>query len=379
VESQTPDPPATFSLRGRLSAISLDADGLHHPTGGRRGRLIYTAYRDLTHLATSSRAVWLGTRRSVYVLSRRTFVDPHGPEHLVRALLSQIARQPGGSAQLARMAQIEETARGRTRLRATWTLFAVCAALYAVQLVGGESVRVVGYFTGALVGDGDWWRIVTGNLLHANALHLIVNLIGLLAVGALVERALGTAATTCVMAGAGIGAMAASTWSPLPVVGVSGILAGLLAALLWLELRFADALPAWWRVPRRALIGVIALSALLSLLPFVAAAAHAGGFAAGGITAAMLAWRGPRTRPAGVGLRAVAGGSVALAVLAVAVAGGELLGPGDFAATRRSCTTRARTTPASSAAASSASATPRTVRTTRRRTRRARRNASSPG
>jgi len=134
-----------------------------------------------------------------------------------------------------------------------------------------------------------------------------------------------------VMVAAGLGAMVASMWSALPVVGVSGILCGLLAALLWLELRFADALPAWWRVPRRALFGVIGLTALLSLLPFVAAGAHAGGFAGGGIAAAALAWRGPRTRPSGIGLRALAGASAAVAALAIAVAGGQLLHPGEFA------------------------------------------------
>ncbi len=330
MESDTSGELATFSLRGRPRAITLEDEGLHHPTGTRFGGPIYTAFRDITHLATSSRAIWLGTRRSVYVIARRTFVDPHGPEHLVRALLEQIARQPGGSAQLARMAQVEETARGRVPLRATWGLFAICAALYAAQIVGGESVRVAGYFMGALVADGDWWRVVTGNLLHANALHLALNLIGLLAVGSIVERALGTVATACVMVAAGLGAMVASMWSPLPVVGVSGILCGLLAALLWLELRFADALPAWWRVPRRALFGVIGLTALLSLLPFVAAGAHAGGFAGGGIAAAALARRGPRTRPSGIGLRAVAGASAAVAALAIAVAGSELLSPGDF-------------------------------------------------
>jgi rhomboid protease GluP len=332
VDSLPPSEPATFSLRGRPRAITLEEDGLHHPTGARRGGLIYTAYRDITHLASSSRAIWIGTHRSVYVIARRTFVDPHGPEHLVRALLARIARQPGGTAQLARMAEIEETARGRVPLRATWGLFAACAALYAAQLFGGEGVRVVGYFAGPLVADGDWWRVVTGNLLHASAPHLIVNLVGLLAIGSLVERALGTVATMCVMAASGLGAMAASAWSPLPVVGVSGILCGLLAAMLWLELRFADALPAWWRVPRRALLAVIGLTALLSLLPFVAAGAHAGGFAAGGIAAAALAWRGPRTRPSGIALRAVASASVAVAALAIAVAGSELLQPGEFAA-----------------------------------------------
>lgn len=328
-----PDEPTTFALRGSPEEITLEVDGLHHPTGARLGGSIYTAYRDITHLATSSRAIWLGTRRSVYVISRRLFADPHGPEHLVRGLLAKIARQPGGSAQLARMAEIEEAARGPTRLRATWGLFAACAALYAVQLFGGEIVMVAGYFTAGLAADGDWWRIVTGNLLHANALHLVVNLLGVLAVGSLVERALGTAATTCVMAGAGLGAMAASAlWSPMPVVGVSGILSGLLGALLWLELRFPDVMPAWWRVPRRALFGVIGLTALLSFLPFVAAAAHAGGFVGGGIATAAVAWNGPRNRPAGIGLRALAGATTAVSTLAIAVAGSELLRPGEFTA-----------------------------------------------
>ena len=225
-----PSEPTTFSLRGRPGAITLDAEGLHHPTGTRRGGLVFSAYRDLTHLATSSRAIWLGTRRSVYVIARRTFVDPHGPENLVRALLAQISRQPDGSAQLARMAQIEETARHDTPLRATWGLAIACAAVYVAQLIGGQSVQVIGYFTGQLTAEGDWWRVVTGNLLHANAVHLILNLLGLIAIGSLVERSLGTAATVCVMACAGLGAMAGSgLWSAQPVVGVSGIVFGLLA------------------------------------------------------------------------------------------------------------------------------------------------------
>jgi membrane associated rhomboid family serine protease len=333
VESVTQGEPTSFSLRGRPGAITLEAGGLHHPTGARWGGPVYTAYSDITHLATSPRAVWLGTRRSVYVVARRTFVDPNGPEHLVRALLEQIARQPGGAAQLARMAQIEETSRTRVPLRATWGLTLVCVALYAAQWLGGENVYTVGYFTGVLVGDGDWWRVVTGNLLHANALHLILNVLGLLAIGSLVERALGTAATVCVMAAAGVGAMAASAWwSTLPVVGVSGIVCGLIAALAWLELRFSEDLPAWWRVPRRALLGVIAGTALLSLLPFIAAAAHAGGFAGGGAAALALAWRkfGARRTPGWV--RGLAGASTVITALAVGAAGYELVRPGEFAA-----------------------------------------------
>ena len=322
---------ATFSLRGRARAIELDTGGLHHPTGARFGGLVYTRYRDITHLASSSRSVWIGTRRSVYVIGRRSFVDPNGPEHLVRALLEQIARQPGGSAQLARMAEIEETARDVRPLRATWGLLFACAAVYAAQLLGGDNVFTIGYFAGALAADGDWWRIVTGNLLHANAAHLILNLLGLLAIGSLVERALGTAATGCVMAAAGLGAMAAAWRSRLPVVGVSGIVFGLLAALLWIEHRYADQLPAWWRVPRRSLYGATALSALISFLPFVALGAHVGGFVAGGLAAAMIAPRGLGIRPGARGLRVLAGASAAVATIAIGAAGFELLRDGEFA------------------------------------------------
>lgn len=333
MESGFPDAPTTFSLRGRPRAISLEAGGLHHPSGARGGGLVYTAYPDITHLATSPRALWIGARRSVYVIARRTFVDAQGPEHLVRALLEQIARQPGGRERLARMTQIEETARTPGSLRATWSLLLACVALYAAQWIVGDGIYAVGYFTGVLAADGDWWRGVTANLLHANALHLILNGLGLVGIGSLVERSIGTARTVCVMAFSGLGAMAASGWStPAPVVGVSGVVFGLLGALCWLELRFAETLPAWWRVPRRALFWMLAVSALLSLLPFIAAAAHAGGFAAGGAAAAAVAWRALGQRPSGSWVRAVAAASVAVVAASIGAAGYELLREGEFAA-----------------------------------------------
>jgi membrane associated rhomboid family serine protease len=333
VESVTPGEPVRFSLRGRPGAITLEDAGLHHPTGARFGGPVYTDYSDITHIATSPRAVWLAARRSTYVIGRRTFVDPNGPEHLVRALLEQIARRPGGSAQLARMAQIEETARTRTPLRATWGLFFACLAIYALQIARGIEISQVGYFDSILAADGDWWRIFTANLLHAGVLHLVLNLLSLVAVGPLVERPLGTAATVCVMASTGVAGMAASAfWSSGAVVGVSGIVCGLVGALVWIELRFADQLPAWWRLPRRALYGVIIGTALISFLPFVATGAHVGGFVAGITTAALLAGRALPGRSSGRLVRAMATASVAIAVLAVGAAGYELERPGEFAA-----------------------------------------------
>jgi hypothetical protein len=137
--------------------------------------------------------------------------------------------------------------------------------------------------------------------------------------GAFTERSLGSRGTGPVLACAGLGAMAASYAAGYEhALGASGLVAGLAGALLWLELREPEALPVPWRLPRRLFVGCLALEALvLSGVPGIAHAAHAGGFAAGGLAAAAV---GPRLRDAG---RARPGLALlnALAVAAALLAG----------------------------------------------------------
>ncbi|HEY5659014.1 MAG TPA: rhomboid family intramembrane serine protease, partial [Myxococcota bacterium] len=319
------------------TALRLDVDGLHHPRTPRGGGFAFTRYEDISHLATSSRAVWIGTRASVYLVARRAFVDPAAPERLVRALLARIAQRPEGAAQLARMAQIEELARMPGSQRATWGLAVACLVAFALQLALGDAVQVVGYYSPPLVEDGDWWRLLTANLLHAAPAfpaHLVLNLLGLLAIGSLVERSVGTARTLCIMGASGLGSMVASgLTSDVGVVGVSGVVFGLLGALTWLELRAGEHLPAWWRVPRRALYVVLVVSAVLGFaVPFVAGAAHVGGFVCGALALAAVRGRrlGPHPSPGWV--RAGAGAVLAATLAAVVAAGSDLLAPGDFMA-----------------------------------------------
>jgi membrane associated rhomboid family serine protease len=319
-----------FGLRGEPRAIALDADGVEHPASPQgRGRA-YTSYDEITHLCASSRNVWLGAKRSVYLFPRRAFDDPRGPDALVHALLGRIAGRAGGSAQLARMAEVERAGRSLPAPRATWALAGLCLAVFALQLTVGEAVFEVGYFSPVLVMDGDVWRIVTANLIHGFPrfpLHLGLNLVGLLVLGTLAERPLGTARTACILGASAVIAMAASGIAGyVQVVGVSGVVFGLAGAVVWLELRHAEEIPAWLRIPRRALFALLLFNgAIMLVIPFIAAAAHVGGFAAGLATTAALT-RGGLHRPAPMWIRGAGAIVAGITAVAVGTAVGEVAG-----------------------------------------------------
>ena len=144
----------------------------------------------------------------------------------------------------------------------------------------------MGTFAPALVGEGEFWRVFTANFLHAPvffALHLVFNLLALLAFAFLVERPLGPMRTVVVMGAAALGAMVGSTVAGyVEVLGASGIVAGMAGAALCLELHFARSLPSWWRIPRRLFVAVLLIEAVYGFaVPAIAGAAHLGGFVGG--------------------------------------------------------------------------------------------------
>jgi len=324
-------------LGGGREPIVLRADGVEHPRHTRSRRRVFTAYTDITHLATSTQAVWIGAKRSVYILGRAMFAQTGGPEILVRALSRRIAEQPGGAAQLARMVEIERAGNVVRPLRATWALAALCVAVFGAQLWLGPNIEAVGSFTPEFFLDGDLWRVVTANLIHAAPrfpIHLGLNLLALIVLGAMVERPLGAARTATVMGLSGFAAMLASGFADsTPVVGASGVVFGLLGAALWLEFTWTDLLPAWWRFPRRSLLILLALNGVLGYaVPFISFAAHLGGFLAG-LAAAASMTRDPRGF--GVAPRWATASSALVVVLTALGVGGaawELSRPGDYAA-----------------------------------------------
>ena len=162
---------------------------------------------------------------------------------------SRSRAQPGGVARSSRAwREIEETARApRAAARHLGPARDLRGASTRLQLLGGAqrhdrratSAR-------ALVGRR---RLVARRhgepAARERRVHLSLNLLGLLAVGSLVERALGTARHR-VRDGARRGSArwprarwrARCRWS-----ACRAIVVGLLAALLWLELRFAERCP----------------------------------------------------------------------------------------------------------------------------------------
>jgi membrane associated rhomboid family serine protease len=320
----------------RRGEVVLEPEGVRHPLTSRGRGQAFTRYADFTHVALTPRYVWLASRRCLSVLPRDQFDAAAAPEALVRAILARVAELPGGAEQLARMAEVDRLGRRPARTPATWGLFLGCLATWGVQLAIEPKATLVASFSSRLFLHGDWWRPITASFLHGFPLHLVFNLVGVWVLGRLVERALGTARTVCLMMLAAIGAMVPTAWlEQANVVGASGVVLGLAGAVVWLELRWRHRLPAWWRFPSALRWVVIAALAadLVSgfFLPFIAASAHLGGFAMGLLAAAATTRDGPGA-PAPVSGRLAAGALTAAVALAFGAAGLELARHEDYVA-----------------------------------------------
>ena len=89
------------------------------------------------------------------------------------------------------------------------------------------------------VAHGEWWRLFTSMFLHANFLHLAMNMFSLYFVGTILEQIIGRWRFLLLYVASGLaGSAGALVWSPnVPTVGASGAIFGILGALLVLERR----------------------------------------------------------------------------------------------------------------------------------------------
>ena len=205
------------------------------------------------------------------------------------------------------------TARSRARPGFTYALLAVLALVYGCELVfgvvpgraGAPGVETLAVLGGTIADriwqDGEWWRLFTAPLLHADPTHLAFNAFALWLSGALLENLIGWRWFAAIFAASALGGTLASLAINTPNsvgVGASGGIVGLFAACIVASRHFPEG-----AVRTRLLIG--ALQVLIpSLLPILATsnglhidyAAHFGGAVAGGLVSALALWAWPHAR-----------------------------------------------------------------------------------
>ncbi len=183
------------------------------------------------------------------------------------------------------------------RSPATFALIAFTVLVFAAQwvgqsLLGADVVLYYGAKINEALAAGEAWRLVTPVFLHANLLHIAVNMYSLYALGPAVERFFGRGRFLAVYLLAGIsGVLLSLVMSPNPSVGASGAIFGLLGALaafLYLHRATFGQLGA---MQLRQLVFVALINLGLGLSPGIDNWGHVGGLLAG----AGLAWFiGPR-------------------------------------------------------------------------------------
>ena len=193
----------------------------------------------------------------------------------------------------------------------TQALIAVNAAVFLIGLSQGESAGGgftsgtvdafqrdwaligSGAFRGQLIGvaHGEWYRLITGGFLHANALHILMNMAALWFLGSQLEPALGRLRFGVVY-GASLlaGSLGVMLLSPHDVtVGASGAIFGLLGAVV--SAQRAHGINIW----QSGIGGVLVINLLFTFgISSISIGGHLGGLAGGLVCGEILYKLSPR-------------------------------------------------------------------------------------
>lgn len=153
--------------------------------------------------------------------------------------------RPQGVQRATRPVQRAVTGVGARRVNAvTLALIAINVGVVAAEFASAGNASFTnnwifyhGVLFGPYVGRGDWWRLVTSMFLHANFLHIAVNMYSLYFAGTILEQVIGRWRFLLLYMASGIaGSAGALVWSPTtPSLGASGAIFGILGALYILE------------------------------------------------------------------------------------------------------------------------------------------------
>ncbi|MCC6464249.1 MAG: rhomboid family intramembrane serine protease [Planctomycetes bacterium] len=165
---------------------------------------------------------------------------------------------------------------------------AVVGTLVAISVV---DLALDGLLERALCGrglelyHGQWWRVLTANLVHADLLHILFNAWGISILGSTLERLHGWRPLLAVVVAGALGGsgLALAMMDPaVRLVGSSTSSYALLGAVLGYFYVKTGSLAALWQVPHsRQLLIWFAFGVYMSLQPGVSLLGHLGGFVPG--------------------------------------------------------------------------------------------------
>jgi membrane associated rhomboid family serine protease len=150
-----------------------------------------------------------------------------------------------------------------------------------------------GQVTGCMINQGQWWRLISTQFLHAGFVHLIGNLLTMIILGKHLEESFGWLPVAVIYLSSGFaGALSTALWLPHSVgVGASGAILGLHGA------EWSDLIMNWWsdeeeRNERLCMLSTMTFVIVLSgLFPFVNFFAHFSGLVCGGLLGLALVVR----------------------------------------------------------------------------------------
>ncbi len=161
------------------------------------------------------------------------------------------------------------------------------------------NLPAAGIMDGAAVARGEWWRLFTATLLHADLGHLAANAVfGLVLIGlAMGQCGTGVGLLAAYLAGAGGNVASWLVYGEAHHgLGASGVVMGALGLLAVQSLPLLKGNPHAVKLAIAGLVGGVMLFVLLGLNPETDVVAHAGGFVAGLVLGSLLALA-PRLAP----------------------------------------------------------------------------------
>jgi len=181
------------------------------------------------------------------------------------------------------------------RLRG-WAVVGLIIVIALLLALAGDKFQLALRYDRMLIQQGQWWRLITGHLVHGNVHHAVLNTLGTALMAALFNRTYRLKSWAVIVI-VTVVSIDLGFWTLMPqlewYVGLSGVLHGVLAA----------GAIAWWKTEDRILAALLTLIMIGKLtweqtqgaLPLsgdlpVVVNAHLYG-ALGGLLGAALCWR----------------------------------------------------------------------------------------